>query len=414
MHPFVDLLHQRRIACLWAGLALSALGGELGRMAILWLAIEQAGPAATLLPMAQYAVILAVSLGAGLFADRWSARATLIATDLLSAAVVLAPVLLAPAFGVALSGLLVVAMLLAALHALFQPALLTSIPAIAGSRERIQGVNALLDATTRLARLGGPFLAGLLSPLLPVLHLLTLNALGFLASAAAIAAVGRIAAPAPARHAADGAVRRLLRGIELLRAQPEIRVLLLANTLVLAAWTVGVSLGLPFLVAQTALTGFGLAGLGAVAALVAAYGAGDFVSNFWVASRRPMRPGRFMFGGYLLLGGALALLPLPLWWLPAETRLAAMIAAAFASGLGGPMFFIPMMTLLQTRLVGADLAAVVRLRLALTAAAMVAGSGLGALLFDRLGAAPAVLLAGLAVALVGAWGWRRWPDLGAS
>ncbi|OAK62039.1 hypothetical protein A3K87_19310 [Variovorax paradoxus] len=417
MHPFIELLSERRTACLWAGLAFSGFGSELNRMAVLWLAIEVAGSSASLLPLAQHAVVLVVSLGAGLFAHRLSPRATMIGTDLVSALVAVLPVVLAGIYGLTLWSLVASAMALAALSALFQPALLSSIPHVAGTKERVQGVNALLDATTRLSRLTGPFAAGLLAAVLPVLHFLTVNAVSFLASAWAVAAMGKLgklgerpAAPAPPVPVS----RRLMQGATLMVRHKDIRLLLLANTAVLAAWTIGVSLGLPFLVAQTGLSGLGLSGLGAVAALVAAYGAGDFLSNFWVAAHRPARLGRFMFNGYVVLGGALALVPLPFWLLPQAAWLPSMMAAAFVSGLGGPMFFIPMMTFLQTRLEGAELTSIIRLRLALTAAAMMAGAGLGSLLFGGLGAAVTVVMAGGLIALVGAWGSLWHPDIGNS
>ncbi|CAN5506900.1 hypothetical protein BH10PSE18_BH10PSE18_48450 [soil metagenome] len=412
-HPFVDLLRERRIACLWAGLALSNVGSELSRIAVLWLAISIAGPQASLLPMAQSAVVLAVSLGAGLFADRFAPRKVMIGSDVLSALVAVMPVVFAGVFGLTFGSLVAAAMCLAALSALFQPALLSSIPEVAGTRERIQGLNALFDATTRLSRLAGPFVAGLLATVLPVLHFLTVNALGFIASASAIVAMGAWGQRRCAPVRATPVLQRLTRGFGVMRTHRDVRLLLLANTAVLGAWTVGVSLGLPFLVAEVGLSGFGVSGPGAVAALVAAYGAGDFLSNFWVAAHRPVRLGRFMFGGYVLLGGGLALVPVPLWLLPQAGWLPSMMAVAFASGLGGPMFFIPMMTFLQTRLDGADLVSVIRLRLALTAAAMMVGAGLASWLFDRFGAPGTVVIAGLAIAGVGVWGNLRCADLGA-
>lgn len=89
-----------------------------------------------------------------------------------------------------------------------------------------------------------------------------------------------------------------------------------------------------------------------------------------------------------------------------------MMVAAFASGLGGPMFFIPMMTFLQTRLEGADLVGVIRLRLALTAASVMAGAGLGSLLFGQFVAPATVAMAGIAIALIGLWGSLLRPDFG--
>ena len=87
-----------------------------------------------------------------------------------------------------------------------------------------------------------------------------------------------------------------------------------------------------------------------------------------------------------------------------------MMVAASASGLGGPKFFIPMMTLLQTRLEGADLISVMRLRLAFTAAGMMVGAALGALLFSNLGAPATVALGGTVIALISLWGNARRPE----
>jgi len=407
-HPFADLLRDRRIGALWIGLGFSAFGNELGRIAMVWLAIGLVGPDAGFLPMAQNAVVLAVSLGAGLISHRLQPRATMIGADIASAVIAVAPVIIALVWGLTFWSLVASAMCLAALSALFQPALYSTVPHVAGSPARIQGVNALFDATNRMARLVGPFAAGPLAAILPVVHFLTVNALTFAASAAAIAAIGRKIDPPPMAPDTMSAGQRLMRGMRIVADRPATRAMLVANAIVLAAWMIGVALGLPFLVAAYEITGFGLSGLGAVAALVAAYGAGDFLSNLFVAGHRPRRLGRFMFGGYFLLGAALAVVPLPLWLLPDGFRLPAMMAAAFVSGLGGPMFFIPMMTFLQTNLAGQDLVSVIRLRLAVIAGAMMIGSGLAPLLYAHVGSGLSVVAAGIVIAATAGWGlWRH-------
>lgn len=414
-HPFADLLRDRRIGALWGGLAFSAFGNELGRIAMVWLAIGLVGADAGFLPMAQNAVVLAVSLGAGLISHRLNPRLTMIGVDLASAVIAVTPVIVALAWGLTFWSLVASAMCLAALSALFQPALYSSVPHIAGSPARTQGVNALFDATTRMSRLLGPFAAGPLSAVLPVIHFLTVNALSFLASGLAILSLGRSIDPPPQAPDSMTAGRRLLRGLRIIADRPETRTMLVANSLVLAAWMIGVSLGLPFLVAEYDVTGFGLKGLGAVVALVAAYGAGDFLANLFVAGHRPRRLGRFMYGGYFLVGAGLALVPLPLWLLPDVVRLPAMMIAAFASGLGGPMFFIPMMTHLQTNLAGQDLVSVIRLRLAVIAGAMMIGSGLAPVLYTHLGAGLSVLAAGLCIAAAAVWGlWRHEGSISAA
>lgn len=378
---------------------------------MVWLAIEIVGHDASLLFTASNAVILAVSLTGGLFADRIAARTMMIVCNLLAVLFAILPVVLAGLSGLSFASLMASIIGLAACGGLFQPALLSSVPRLAGTTARIQGTNALLDATSRLSRLAGPFLAGLLSLVLAPLYFLVVNALSYLVSAAAVVSLGRALDTRGPPPPSLPVLKRLTRGYDAASRQPAARLILVANTAVLAAWTIGLSLGLPFLDATSAVTGLGLTGLGVVAALMAAYGAGDFCSNVLVAGARPRRLGRFMFGGYIILGGALALVPLPLLVLPEPVRLPAMMTAAFATGMGGPMFFIPMMTFLQTHIDGPDLASVIRLRLALIAASMMLGAAVAPLLFREIGVIATVVVAGSAIAAIGLWGALRHPDL---
>ncbi len=84
-----------------------------------------------------------------------------------------------------------------------------------------------------------------------------------------------------------------------------------------------------------------------------------------------------MFAGYVILGLGLSLMVVAFVAAPEGWQVPATMALAFGSGLGGPMFLLPMMTRLQTQLSGTELAGVIRLRLALTSAAMMAGAALG-------------------------------------
>ena len=147
---------------------------------------------------------LVASLGAAAFVDRFAPRTMMIAADLVSSMVLMVTVVIISIFGVSLWVLIATSMALSALGAVFQPTLLSSVPLIAVTKERIQGTNALLDATARLSRLLGPFLAGPLSTLVPLLHFLTINAATFVISAAGIAAVGKaIAAPVPQQSSSN-------------------------------------------------------------------------------------------------------------------------------------------------------------------------------------------------------------------
>src|SRR6185436_6317776 len=104
-------------------------------------------------------------------------------------------------------------------------------------------------------------------------------------------------------------------------------------------------------------------------------------SNVWVANRRPADRWRFMFTGYFVLGLGTTLLPMPIVIGLGDWELPAMVAIGFVAGWGGPIFFLPMLTLLQTRVSGADIAAVFRLRIAITSGSMALSSLTGSWMF---------------------------------
>jgi DHA3 family macrolide efflux protein-like MFS transporter len=409
-HPFRSLLADRHIGSLWAGLALSAFGSELSRIGMIWLAIQLAGAWGAAVAVASYVVMLLVGLGAGAFADRLPSRRLLVATDVASALIAILPVILAVVFGLSLWMLIVSAVGLAAMGAIFQPALQASVPLIANGKERVQSVNALLDATSRMARLIGPFLAGLLIPIVPVIHFLTLNAISYLCSAAAIFLVGETLNRPVASGPVPPVTKRIFQGVENVRCAPLARELLIANTIVIGAWIVSVILGFPFLAAEFQGNWLGVSGVSLLAAFAGSYGAGDFVSNLWVAGVAPEHKLRFMYSGYVLFGLGIFALAGSLLWLPANASIPAALAFAFLAGLGGPMFFILMMTHLQTAFGPEALGGVLRLRYTLMAGGMLVGSIVGPIFVGLAGAGATVATAGAVIAMVGFWGYLRPRD----
>jgi hypothetical protein len=371
----------------------TCLGDEVQRMALVWLAIGLVGADAAFLPAAQHAAVLAIGLLGGAFAGQILPRRIMVAAETLRAALVLLP-LAAWALGlVSLPVLVATAIALAALRALFDPAMQTIVPVVAPDPLRLRGLNGLLDVTTRTARLAGPALAGALGAVLPVIHLLWLPAAVSLASAAVIASLGPRLDP-PARTGQTTAWSRAMQGWAILRQDRLIRALVLANAVMLAPWSLTLSVGLPLLVTERGL------GLPALAVAMGCYGAGDVLGNILASARIPRRPILQMFAGYLWMGSflvAMALAPtLPL-----------MAAAALLAGLGGPFFFLQFLATVQSRLRGADLTALLRLRLAIVAGAMMLGAAIGPLPFHALGAAATVMLCGTLIASVGAWGMLR-------
>jgi DHA3 family macrolide efflux protein-like MFS transporter len=398
-HPFLATLREPPLRRLWLAMSATCLGDEVQRMALVWLAIGLVGADAAFLPAAQHAAVLAIGLLGGAFAGQILPRRVMVAAEILRAFVVLLPLLAWLAGAPTLAILVITAVALAALRALFDPAMQTVVPVVAPDPARMRGLNGLLDVTTRTARLGGPALAGLLGTLLPVIHLLWLPAAASLASAAIIARLGPRLDP-PARPTQATAWARAVQGWAILRRDGLIRALVLANAVMLAPWSLTLSVGLPLLVAERGL------GLPALAVLMGAYGVGDVLGNILASARIPRRPYLQMFAGYLWMGSffaAAALAPgLPL-----------MAMAALLAGLGGPFFFLQFLATVQSRLQGTDLTALLRLRLAIVAGAMMLGAAIGPLPFHALGAGPTVALCGAMIATVGLWGMLRahcWPE----
>jgi predicted MFS family arabinose efflux permease len=407
-HPFIELAKDAPIRGVWAGLNFQCVSDELFRMAVIWLAIDLAGAAASFVPAAQFVAAFVVSILAGAVADRYSPRATMAVVNLLRGIVALIPAALAAAGILNLWTLMVPAVLLASMRGFFDPALMASVPRLVKSEEQIQALNSLFDSVHRLTRLIGPFLGGLIALVLPVVHLLTAAGISYVAGAATIWRVKGKLDVAHGSHggaiAQLGVVQRMLHGFSVVRRDRAIRWIFIANMISLYCWILGLTLGLPMLVAADPPSGFEHRPLVALSLILGAYGIGDFLANVWVADYRPVERWRFMFSGYLLLGFGTAAIPAPMAVGLGGAELPATMAIAFAAGAGGPIFFIPMLVTLQSRCRGADLTSVFRLRIALTSMAMALGSLSGAVLFQWPGPVATVVFSGLAVASVGLWG----------
>src|SRR5260370_36688543 len=81
-----------------------------------------------------------------------------------------------------------------------------------------------------------------------------------------------------------------------------------------------------------------------------------------------------MFMGYVVMGSGFSWLALSVWILSADRLLPAMMLGGLLAGLGGPFFFVPMITRMQTVFHGHDIARAFRLRLVVMAADMLAAT----------------------------------------
>lgn len=408
-HPFADLLRAAPLRRLWSGSAAAALGDEVARIALVWVAVGLIGTDVGYLQAAQYAALLVVTLAAGLVADAVPPARALVGLGLLAGLASLIPIAWFAALGPAVVPLVAAAVALSVLRGLYNAILLAQVPRLAGAPDLLQAANGLFDATARAARLLGPALAGLLALALPALQLFAVNALAQTACALAAWRARGGLPRTPSEGAAEPAVRRVLRGWAAVRGAPEAALLLGCNLFAVAAWNLGVVLGIALLLDERPLADGVAAGATVYALVMGAYGLGDLVSNLLVGGRRGLVGWRAMFAGYLVLGAGLAALPLAPLWLPEAAQLPATMLLAAVSGLGGPLFYLPMMARLQARFAGADLAAVIRLRLAGMAAGLLASALLAPALFAGFGAVATICGAGAAVALVGLAGALRGP-----
>jgi len=189
----------RHLAILWLSQVLSAMGDFFYLIAVMWIAVKVAGSGAGIVAAAEAGSMLLFGLLGGVYADRWNRRTTMIVVDVLRAIAVAILPILALTGTLQLWHLVIVAVVVGSLGALFDPALQASLPALSGNPQILQATNGLMDITRRLARALGPSLAGVLIIFLPLAHFFTLDAISFAVSALAVFSLGRHFAWKPER-----------------------------------------------------------------------------------------------------------------------------------------------------------------------------------------------------------------------
>ncbi len=272
------LLARRDFRHAYAAIAVSELGDAFQYIALMWFALDAGGPLGVLaVRLADSVPALVFGLHGGVAADRWDRRRTMIAADLIRAAV-LVPVAVAGLEGhLPLAALVAAAFVLTAATSYFDPAYGALVPALV-ERRNVQPANGLVRATAETMHVGGWGVAAALLALLPISAFFALNAVSFLLSALLLAGIRRTGArPAHADRP------RFREGVEALRPLPALAaavvVLGVAVTISSGTWIVGVP--------QLVRTDLGR-GAGSFALIVAAYSAGAILSGA-VLARRPVR-----------------------------------------------------------------------------------------------------------------------------
>jgi DHA3 family macrolide efflux protein-like MFS transporter len=381
-----------QVRWLWGGQVFSAVGDEVYNVALVWYATSLLGTRAGYLSAIQAASIVICGAFAGLWMDHRDHRKVMIASDLARAVVVLLLPVINQFLPLNVALLLTAVIVVSSLSALFQPAMSGLLPQLLPDRDLLQASNGLMETTSRLARVMGPGLVGLLSRFVPLIHYFTIDRISFLFSAYSLHRVqttSESAEPGPRLTVRQA----LLAGHHLVFAKPVVAFVVLTGAIAAATWLFIFPLGMTLLLREKFP-----ADVSSLAMLVAAYGVGNILANVLCAGFTFHRPERWMFSGRVLGGIGFIYLS------QAPTLHQMMLACALAAT-GGPLTDLGFVNLIQRHYRGRDVARVFRYTMVLGNVCLVAVYLSSADLFAWLSVPTVILCNACAVALTGIVGF---------
>ena len=342
---------QQKASSLWQNSSLLSLwGGELGsrvgesffQIALLWYLLEvtESTLATGFVTMISFLPALVVGAWAGVLVDRWEFRRVMLVANLFRASLTLSiPLLfLAGWLPVWLLGLL--AFLMTACSAFFNPARDAFIPLLTRQNDLLSA-NSLVQSAWQLSLLLGPFLAAILLPFFPTVYLFGMVAIAFLLSYLVLLRV-------PSRPDSKEKDRNLATNA-LAGFSQEFRqgvAALVRDMRVLAIWIITVFNNFflmgPVIVGMPVYVKTYLGGTGSDFALVEGTYAGGMILATWIISRhgKGMDPTRMLFWGLIYDG----LSYIPLLWV---TSVEGTLVAIFIHALGIPAITISRLTALH-------------------------------------------------------------------
>jgi MFS family permease len=398
MRLFAPLANPR-ITWLWLGQVGSVTGDHLYAVALAWFAVSLVGGNAAYLVAAQALSVMLAGLIGGSLADRLNRRNLMIVLDAIRAGCVL----ILPAFEMlhlplGLPLVYGVAVVMAALGAIFDPTLQATMSSLARDTAELRALNALTDGTKRVARIGSSGIIALCASFLPITHFFTLDSITFLISIATLLKAGRI--HVPLERDISLAQRHWLRDLQIaLRVamqHPGLRFNLLGTALGFASWQIGAIIGLSLLLQNSGL------GIDRYGITIGIYAAASLVANFTLGNLKHLPVMPTMLAGRCLMGlGYMTWLLAPGWtWLA--------LGALFA-GFGSPMIDIPFFELIRRTTDAAHIGKIFALRIVMQNAGIVIATTVAAPLLNWLGPAGLIALFGLlnvGTALSGTWRFR--------
>lgn len=209
---------------LWAGSTVSLFGSQITFLAIPFTAIlvlHASAAQMSLLVLAESLPSLLIGLFAGVWVDRWPRRLLLIVADI-GRALLLGSIPLMVFLGLLrIEYLYIVAFLVGTLTLFFNVAYGAFLPALIDRKQLVDG-NSKLEASSLLAQIAGPALAGWLIQLLTAPLAILVDACSFLVSACSLGMI-RTQEPRPERKELPHFWRDLGEGLRILVQDPLLR-----------------------------------------------------------------------------------------------------------------------------------------------------------------------------------------------
>lgn len=394
---YLALVRNRSFSLLWVGQLISFFGDRIHQVALGFLVISRGTPLDVGLVFA-FTALPTVFLGpiAGALVDRWDRRRTMIACDLVRAALVL---LVPWAFEIHIGLVYAIAFAVATVGLLFRPAKTAVVPAIVGEEELVTANSASSVNETIADLVGYPVAAAIVATMGIglIAAAFVLDSMTYVVSALLI---WGMTVPredlVSARFSVGAILGEMGEGLRFLIRQTE----LLANTLVttVAQLAFGAEVVGSLIYAQRVLDQQLLPFPENYGWMMASLGLGSVIGGLFIgafAARAPKGPMTIL--GFISMG--LALIAIGLTRHPYVA-----VGLYFAVGVANMLFLVPTITLFQERTPQRLFGRVVSTRQALTLGAMAVSMGVAGWLAGLIGAASVLMLGGVMVAVAGLGG----------
>ncbi len=385
---------------LWTAQSISIIGDKINQVGLSLLVYRLTGSltqmglvfAITFLPAALFGLV------AGPFVDRWDRRRTMIASDLLRLVLVL---LIPLAMAAGLPFVYLVAFLVATVSLFFKPARMALVPLVV-ERGELMAANSLDSITESVAEIVGLLFGGLIvvtlvpSGVAGLRVAFYLDAATYLVSAAFITAVAYRAVRATEPRGASSIMPELRAGVSSIVHDPVLAALVVSFFLAALGGAAAITLSL--LLALKVYAASGLPDAVRYTVVDSAITVGLLAGGLLLGASGTRQPGRTYLGGLVAFGALFSVLAFV-----TDIRVAVFVLAAV--GIANTFFFVPMITIMQSRTEDSTRGRVFAVRETVVRIATViglAGAGAAAQAF---GVLPVVAAVGLFVAAVGVAGF---------